>query len=616
MMKRRVVFILCFLFSLIHTSTGQQNPKDVLEAFVVRMNAVTNPKREDVDQQRAKDNLYKLFSEKEKVRVFDFYQYQLEEMETGYFSPRHSIESAEDPFLRFMSRTSFYKKSEFELDLANARYLDSTSIGSATSSNFKVNVVLRVTSFVYKGEPQNIREKKQKMSMTFFLTTKRDEYGMFNYCRIDRIKYNNREENKDQDNFMDGEDSCRSEFGSIDGCPDSDNDGIADKDDECPYEPGYYPYTVNGCPDSDADGLIDLRDSCKTDWGVAYCDGCPDTDEDGICDGEDECPSEKGTPDCNGCPDLDEDGICDNEMEEDWETAKETNSVKEYEFFQRNYANGAYFWEADSLIRGLVNKPVRADNSSMRFVSGGVFEMGCPEEISECVCVNNNPAHHVQLASFYMDPYEITNRKYADFLNEYDGIYVKNGVYADELMIQILDSKIWKDNGQWLVEDTYAHQPVVGVTWYGANEYARYYGLRLPTEAEWEYAARGGQNQSSDFYSGSNQLKEVSWYIDNSGGKVHEVGTKAPNSLHLYDMTGNVYEWCGDLFAKDYYESEIKDTVVNPLGPRKERGHSRIIRGGAWDTNQNQSYIFYRKIGNPKFGSKNIGFRCVKEIPR
>ena len=105
--------------------------------------------------------------------------------------------------------------------------------------------------------------------------------------------------------------------------------------------------------------------------------------------------------------------------------------------------------------------------------------------------------------------------------------------------------------------------------------------FRLPTEAEWEFACRGGNNSRGYKYSGSNNLGSVAWYDGNSGDKTHPVGTKAPNELGIYDMSGNVWEWCGD-----WYANYTSNSQTNPKGPQS--GADRVLRGGGW-----RSYVWY-----------------------
>ena len=125
--------------------------------------------------------------------------------------------------------------------------------------------------------------------------------------------------------------------------------------------------------------------------------------------------------------------------------------------------------------------------------------------------------------------------------------------------------------------------PVEYVSWYDCQEFIKKLNaltgqnFRLPTEAEWEYAARGGSKSQGYEYSGSNNLDDVAWYDSNSGDKTHDVATKKPNELGLFDMSGNVLEWCQDWYGRDYYSSSPSS---NPTGPAS--GSYRVQRGGSW----------------------------------
>jgi formylglycine-generating enzyme required for sulfatase activity len=131
-------------------------------------------------------------------------------------------------------------------------------------------------------------------------------------------------------------------------------------------------------------------------------------------------------------------------------------------------------------------------------------------------------------------------------------------------------------------------------------------GYRLPTEAEWEYAARGGNGSPGNFiYSGSNNADAVAWFSGNSGNRTHPVGTKAPNSLGLYDMSGNVWEWVWDLFGT--YPSSAQ---TDPRGPAT--GSYRVLRGGFWNSAAAGVRSAYRGGIPPTDRGKNIGFRVVR----
>ncbi|HQG98295.1 MAG TPA: SUMF1/EgtB/PvdO family nonheme iron enzyme, partial [Thermotogota bacterium] len=132
-------------------------------------------------------------------------------------------------------------------------------------------------------------------------------------------------------------------------------------------------------------------------------------------------------------------------------------------------------------------------------------------------------------------------------------------------------------------------------------------GYRLPTEAEWEYAARGGQNSSKYKYSGSNTVGDVAWHDSNSGNKTHPVGGKKPNELGIYDISGNVWEWCHDWF--EYYSSAAQ---TNPTG--SSNGAGRVNRGGSWYSYAQSCRVASRYYLTPVNGASNIGFRVSRTV--
>ena len=197
-------------------------------------------------------------------------------------------------------------------------------------------------------------------------------------------------------------------------------------------------------------------------------------------------------------------------------------------------------------------------------VRAGTFMMGSPT--SESGRSSDETQHRVTLTQdYYISKYPITNRQFGKSGN--------------------------------------ANHPVVNVTWYQANDWAKSKGGRLPTEAEWEFAARGGNKSKGYIYSGSNNLNAVGWYSENSGYETHPVGQKQANELGIYDMSGNVWEWCSDWYGK-YSTSG----VVNPTGPSTG---FRVSRGGYWDFSARYCRVAYRYYYNPSDYRNNLGFRVA-----
>ncbi len=244
---------------------------------------------------------------------------------------------------------------------------------------------------------------------------------------------------------------------------------------------------------------------------------------------------------------------------------------------------------------------LQAQEPDMVLVKGGWFIMG-----SDSGSYDEQPAHKVSVSDFFIDKYEVTNRQYCEFLNTV-GNQIENG-------------KTWLDMGFSgcrieFVNDIYRPKkgfddnPVIEVTWFGANAYAKWMGKRLPTEAEWEYAAQGGINSESYILSGSNDASTVAWFQDNSNGKTHPVGIKQPNELGIHDMSGNVWEWCSDWYSENYYEQSLQRDPTGPL-----TGTQKVLRGGAWNVMPLFLNITNRSSDTPNFALNIRGFRCVKSF--
>ena len=247
-------------------------------------------------------------------------------------------------------------------------------------------------------------------------------------------------------------------------------------------------------------------------------------------------------------------------------------------------------------------------------VTGGTFMMGSPNFTGG---VDENPQHSVTVSSFRISKYEITNQQYADFMNAInanaDGSV--GGVEYIDITHSYSRCQISYNGSSFVVDAGKENYPVIEVSWYGAKAYCEYYGGRLPTEAEWEFAARGGNISNGYTYSGSNNIDDVAWYWDNStnpnnpmesGRGTHIVGTKNANELGIYDMSGNVLEWCNDWYDGTYY---ISSPSNDPQGPSS--GTGRVMRGGGWFYGAGHSRVAYRGVRYPTDTFDELGFRPV-----
>jgi len=264
-------------------------------------------------------------------------------------------------------------------------------------------------------------------------------------------------------------------------------------------------------------------------------------------------------------------------------------------------------------------------------VNGNYFSMGSEEGDKTA-----RPVHQVRVESFMIGQYEVTNDEFAKFLNYYreDISFEGNGdvlmlgghpvyflnIYGEDYEKTGFEVPIKYENEKFTVRDNCGDFPAILVSWQGAKMYCEWAGGRLPTEAEWEFAAKGGVN-TSNAYAGSNDLDEVGWYYRNSrnapcelmpGGNrgLNRVGQLKANRLGIYDMSGNVSEWCNDVYDADYYSVSPED---NPMGPA--RGTSRVIRGGSWVDSDDVCTVYTRiKSFDLNKGYDNIGFRLVRTL--
>lgn len=212
-------------------------------------------------------------------------------------------------------------------------------------------------------------------------------------------------------------------------------------------------------------------------------------------------------------------------------------------------------------------------------VDGGTFRMGATSEQGYDYSSDERPTHNVSLSGYYCGETEVTEELWYAVMGD-DPSYYRS------------------------------EKPVVNVSWHDCQDFitrlnartGKYF--RLLTEAEWEFAARGGNKSLGYKYSGSNSVGNVAWYEFNSDSTTHVVGTKTANELGIYDMSGNVWEWC-----QDWYGSYTSYSVTNPTGPYS--GSTRVLRGGSWLYDYRGSRVSKRLYGKPDKGEKDIGFRLA-----
>lgn len=236
--------------------------------------------------------------------------------------------------------------------------------------------------------------------------------------------------------------------------------------------------------------------------------------------------------------------------------------------------------------------------TEMVIVAGGQFLRGSREGNRD-----EEPEHRVSIASFAIDVHPVTNEQFIRFLEAMAG--VKD--HSNRDIIHLRESRIKSSAGKWSIESGYNKHPVVGVTWYGAVAYAKWVGKRLPTEAEWEVAAKSGVDSYS-YPSGDDIDRTQANYFNTDSTMVMSY---APNTLGLYDMAGNVYEWCQDWYQYDYY----KESAQNPHRPNGPiQGVYRVLRGGCWKSLKEDLRCPHRHRNNPGTGNGTYGFRCAADV--
>lgn len=265
-------------------------------------------------------------------------------------------------------------------------------------------------------------------------------------------------------------------------------------------------------------------------------------------------------------------------------------------FWRVNAVNGSNLstWSNSFSFTTGVDSVVQLNIAWIR-IEGSSFSLG-----SESGDPDEKPMHTVSLNTYMISKYEIT-------FEQYDVFCLSTG------------RSVPSDNG-W----GRGNRPVTNVDWNDANDYCKWVSeqtgkiVRLPTEAEWEFAAKGGKQSAGFLFSGSDSLNSVSWNFKNSVGQTHDVGTKKGNELEIFDMSGNVWEWCSDWYDKTFYTVSGNE---NPVGPTN--GTQKVIRGGSWasftvpggegEIVVNGCRTTDRGSSVPSGKGADFGFRCLME---
>lgn len=216
---------------------------------------------------------------------------------------------------------------------------------------------------------------------------------------------------------------------------------------------------------------------------------------------------------------------------------------------------------------------------------------------------DEKPRHKIELNSFAIDVHPVTNEQFVRFLDVMGCEKDSN----NNDMILLKESRIKRSGGKLSIESGYARHPVVGVSWYGARAYAHWVGKRLPTEAEWEIAASLGLEDHIYPYGSEIERTQANFFSSDTT----PVASYPPNESGLFDMAGNVYEWCEDWYGYNYYEISIQEPL-NPKGPAQ--GVYRVLRGGCWKSLKEDLRCSHRHRNNPGSLNRTYGFRCAADV--
>ncbi len=234
----------------------------------------------------------------------------------------------------------------------------------------------------------------------------------------------------------------------------------------------------------------------------------------------------------------------------------------------------------------LLHFEVNGVEFDMQRVEGGVFVMGGTREQHRENIASDLPSHTVSLDAYYIASTEVTQALWQAVMHE------------------------WYVSDEWHTPN----HPITDVNWYDCQNFVKRLDsitgmpFRLPTEAEWEFAARGGNKSKGFRYAGGNVVDSVSWGLNNAGFRTHSVGCRKANELGLHDMTGNVSEWCSDWYGRFYLGTE-----PNPQGAKD--GEWKVVRGGSFDNCEDNSYLSRREYYNPEQTMNYCGLRLALTLP-
>lgn len=261
--------------------------------------------------------------------------------------------------------------------------------------------------------------------------------------------------------------------------------------------------------------------------------------------------------------------------------------------------------------------------TNLVYVPGGTFTMGDTRGVGHA---NELPTHSVTLSSFYIGKYEVTQAEYSQYMqpgsnwtssyglgDNYPAYYVSWYAVLKYCNLRSMAEGLtpcYTISGSTNPANWGSVPTSSNATWDAAICNWNANGYRLPTEAEWEYAARGATNTPDYLYSGSDDINAVAWYSGNPPYGTKLVGTKAPNGIGTYDMSGNLWEWCWDWYGSSYYSSSPGN---NPTGPSS--GSARVFRGGYWFDNAFFCRVADRSTYNPYFSGFKFGFRVCRVVP-